>query len=190
LKNHCYIFIGPSGSGKTTLASHVFSENQKIISYTTRPIRKGEQNQKDYYFVSNEQFEQMIQADSFAEYDIYGDFYYGVTKETLEEKLATDNCYDVLTSTGFWTLYKKYGQQIVPIFLTISKKTMIERLHIRNEKKAELDKRIALFEEDLKNKKDLLTIPAAIFLDAEKPLNELKTTLLSTIDTQQKETRR
>lgn len=38
--NKCYVFIGPSGSGKTTLAHAIFSSQQKIITYTTRPHEK------------------------------------------------------------------------------------------------------------------------------------------------------
>ena len=41
--NHCYLFIGPSGSGKTSLAEKAFAPEQKVISYTTRPPREGEE---------------------------------------------------------------------------------------------------------------------------------------------------
>lgn len=50
--NHCYLFIGPSGSGKTSLAEKAFALEQKVISYTTRMPRSGEEEGRDYYFVS------------------------------------------------------------------------------------------------------------------------------------------
>lgn len=65
--NKCYVFIGPSGSGKTTLAHAIFSPQQKIITYTTRPPRKNEKNHFDYHFVSQETFEEMIDHQEFAE---------------------------------------------------------------------------------------------------------------------------
>ncbi len=55
--NKCYVFIGPSGSGKTSIAEKIFRQDQKIITYTTRRPRAGEQDQKDYYFVSPERIE-------------------------------------------------------------------------------------------------------------------------------------
>ncbi|MGM0124310.1 guanylate kinase [Enterococcus sp. AZ194] len=169
----CYLFIGPSGSGKTTLANALFNKSQKVISYTTRSIRIGERDKRDYYFVSENQFKQMIKENKFAEYDSYGHHYYGVTKETLEEKMRVGDCYDVLTSAGFWRLRNLYGERMIPVFLTISKKTMTERLRLRGESSEEMAKRRELFEKDLKEKDDLLAIPEAIFLDAEQSVEAL-----------------
>lgn len=58
--NYCYVFIGPSGSGKTSLAEAIFQPEQKIITYTNRSPRPGEKDQEDYYFVSDNTFNQMI----------------------------------------------------------------------------------------------------------------------------------
>lgn len=69
--NKCYVFIGPSGSGKTSIAEKIFRQDQKIITYTTRRPRTGEQDQKDYYFVSPEEFNQMINDRAFVEWDEY-----------------------------------------------------------------------------------------------------------------------
>ncbi|KAF1296917.1 guanylate kinase [Enterococcus sp. JM4C] len=186
MQHHCYLFIGPSGSGKTTLANALFAKDQKIISYTTRPIRPGEQEGVDYYFVTNDCFTQMIADQKFAEYDCYGTSYYGVAKETLEEKLAEADCYDALTPTGFWNLRKKYGSSVIPVFLTVSKETIIERLHLREESRTEIDKRVLLFENDLKEKEAIKSIPEAIFLDAEKPVEELKNDFLNQLPKQSK----
>jgi guanylate kinase len=83
-----YIISAPSGSGKSTLVDRV----RKIvpglkfsISYTTRAPRAGEQNSREYYFVSRTEFEEMIRKDDFLEYaDVFGN-YYGTARRFLRE---------------------------------------------------------------------------------------------------------
>ena len=65
------VFGGPSGSGKTTLANLI--SNNRVITTTTRPMRKGERNGVDYYFVSKEQFEELIRTNQLVEWNEYED---------------------------------------------------------------------------------------------------------------------
>ena len=53
------VLLGASGSGKSTIERELATHHgfKKVISYTTRPIRNGEENGKDYYFTNNETFE-------------------------------------------------------------------------------------------------------------------------------------
>src|SRR5438045_2453195 len=78
-----YIISAPSGSGKSTLVNELrkFVPNLEFsISYTTRPPRGSEQNGREYYFISRDQFERMIRNDEFLEYaDVFGN-YYGTAK--------------------------------------------------------------------------------------------------------------
>jgi len=57
------------------------------ISATTRAPRTGEQDGKDYFFISKERFRQLIDEDSFLEYAVYVDNYYGTPKSAVQEKL-------------------------------------------------------------------------------------------------------
>ena len=59
----------------------IFRQDQKIITYTTRRPRTGEQDQKDYYFVSPEEFNQMINDRAFVEWDEYAGNKYGSSKK-------------------------------------------------------------------------------------------------------------
>jgi guanylate kinase len=83
-----FIVSAPSGSGKSTLVSELFKVVRNLdfsISYTTRPPRGSEQNGKEYFFVTKEQFEAMIGADDFLEYaNVFGN-YYGTAKRFLRE---------------------------------------------------------------------------------------------------------
>jgi guanylate kinase len=83
-----FIVSAPSGSGKSTLVSELFKMVGNLdfsVSYTTRPPRGSEQNGKEYFFVSEAEFEAMIAADEFLEYArVFGN-YYGTSCRFLRE---------------------------------------------------------------------------------------------------------
>jgi len=89
-----YIISAPSGSGKSTLVNELrkFVPNLEFsISYTTRPPRGSEQNGREYYFISRDQFERMIRNDEFLEYaDVFGN-YYGTAKSVLNQAAERGN---------------------------------------------------------------------------------------------------
>ena len=92
-----YIVSAPSGSGKSTLVANLLKIVQSLdfsISYTTRPPRGPEQNRKEYFFVSREEFKAMIDAGEFLEYaDVFGN-YYGTACRFLRE--AEEHGHDLL----------------------------------------------------------------------------------------------
>ena len=89
-----YIVSAPSGSGKSTLVNELFKVVRHLdfsISYTTRPPRGSEQNGKEYFFVTKEEFEAMIAADEFLEYaNVFGN-YYGTARRFLRQAEANGN---------------------------------------------------------------------------------------------------
>jgi guanylate kinase len=83
-----YIVSAPSGSGKSTLVNVLFTMVDKLdfsISYTTRSPRGSEKNGKEYFFVTQEEFESMITADEFLEYATVFGNYYGTARRFLRE---------------------------------------------------------------------------------------------------------
>lgn len=82
------IISAPSGAGKTTLCHKLlqrFPNMQESISYTTRLPRVGEVNGVDYFFVSRDEFQRMVEADAFAEWaEVHGNLY-GTALATIEE---------------------------------------------------------------------------------------------------------
>ena len=86
------VLSGPSGVGKGTVRAAVFANNQfqyvYSVSATTRAQRPGEVDGKDYYFVSREEFETMIQNEDLLEYAEYVGNYYGTPIQKIEENLA------------------------------------------------------------------------------------------------------
>ena len=85
-----YIITGPSGVGKNTIINELSNHLDFYfsISHTTRPRRENEVNGKDYYFITEEEFENLIKSDQMIEYEQYGDFYYGTSKDELSNNAS------------------------------------------------------------------------------------------------------
>lgn len=83
------IFSAPSGAGKTTLVRHLLGIESLALSFsisaTSRPIRGGEVDGKDYYFLSNLEFEEKIQMGAFLEWEeVYAGTKYGTLISEVE----------------------------------------------------------------------------------------------------------
>ena len=170
--NYCYVFIGPSGSGKTSLAEAIFQPEQKIITYTNRSPRPREKDQEDYYFVSDNTFNQMIKGNEFAEWDQYAQHKYGSSEAEIKKKLTVGNCYAVLTANGFWNLYEYFGTVVRPIFITISKETLQSRLKKRGDSSEQISARLAVYVEDLAQLKRLKAIPSLLVVSNDGAFQE------------------
>lgn len=89
-KGKVFVLSAPAGTGKTTLARRLIEDLhnlQRLITCTTRKPREGEEDGRDYFFVSREKFEEKIQRDEFLEYvELYG-HYYGSPKDWTQKQL-------------------------------------------------------------------------------------------------------
>ena len=83
------ILSSPSGAGKTTLVKEISRKNkfQISVSHTTRKPRSIETDGKDYYFVSESEFKNLIEEDKFLEYAKVFKHYYGSSKDDVLKKL-------------------------------------------------------------------------------------------------------
>jgi guanylate kinase len=132
-----YIISAPSGSGKSTLVNRllkILPELDFSISYTTRAPRGKEQNGKQYFFVSREQFEQMIRDGEFLEHaDVFGN-YYGTARRFLKE--AQSKGHDLLLDIdvqGAAQIKQKLPDATSIFVLPPDRKTLEERLRKRGE---------------------------------------------------------
>lgn len=86
-----YIISAPSGAGKTSLVKQLIAETGNLavsVSHTTRAMRAAEQNGVDYYFVTEDQFKEMIEEQAFLEHARVFDNFYGTAQRTVEDNLA------------------------------------------------------------------------------------------------------
>ena len=132
-----YIISAPSGSGKSTLVNELLKQTSDLdfsISYTTRAPRGAEQNGKQYFFVSREQFEQMIRADEFLEHaNVFGN-YYGTARRFLQE--AQSKGHDLLLDIdvqGAAQIKPKLAHAVSIFVLPPDRRTLEKRLLKRGE---------------------------------------------------------
>ena len=95
------IVSSPSGAGKTTLTRRLLREHAEnlefSVSYTTRPMRPGELDGRDYHFVTPEKFEEMVRNREFAEHAFVHRNRYGTAESAVEAALSNgkDMIFDV-----------------------------------------------------------------------------------------------
>ena len=149
------ILSSPSGAGKSTLVKKISTEkNYKIsISHTTREPRQNEVNGSDYFFISKENFKELINQDAFLEYAEVFENLYGSTKEQVFANL--DSGFNVLFDIDWQGAdqikNKRLDYKLITFFiLPPSKQVLFERLSNRDMKdKLIADERMKQFEHDV-----------------------------------------
>jgi guanylate kinase len=150
------IFSAPSGAGKTTIVHHLLGKIPELefsISATTRPARGDEQHEKDYYFISKEEFLHRIAKKQFVEFEeVYTGTFYGTLRTEIERIWAKGKTviFDIDVEGGMH-LKRKYEDQALAVFVQPpSLEVLIERLTGRGTDSAEkLQERFAKAEKEL-----------------------------------------
>jgi guanylate kinase len=162
------IFSAPSGSGKTTIVHHLLNKNSDLgfsISAATRDKRgRKEENGKDYYFLTPEEFKHKIDADEFVEWEeVYAGNFYGTLKSEVERIWSEGKnvIFDVDVKGGI-NLKKYFGDKALAIFVKVpSMEILKERLKDRGtESEESLSRRIfkANFEMSFQDKFDAVLL--------------------------------
>lgn len=93
-KGFLIVLSGPSGAGKNSVMNAVFPTIPNLkysVSVTTRPPRKGEVDGVDYFFRTEEEFDELIQQDKLLEYATFVGYRYGTPKDFVMEQIANGN---------------------------------------------------------------------------------------------------
>jgi guanylate kinase len=161
LNNKIIIISSPSGAGKTTICKYLLKkiDNVKLsISYTTRPKRKNEKNEKDYFFINQDKFNELAKKNHFVETAKVFDYYYGTPLENINKSFKKNNhiLFDI-DWQGAKKIRKKYDKsQIIDFFiLPPSKKELKNRLEKRGrDNRKEINKRLSLAVSEIKHYKE------------------------------------
>ena len=134
-----FIISAPSGSGKSTLVSELRKQVTGVdfsISWTTRPPRGSEENGREYYFTTREEFERMRDAGMFLEYAVVFENFYGTARQNLDEarRLGHDLLLDIdVQGAG---QVRKAMPEAVSIFV-LPPTPKVLRTRLRNRSRAE-----------------------------------------------------
>lgn len=116
------VVVAPSGSGKTTMARRLlvdFPNLQFSVSATTRPPREGEQHGREYFFLSDEQFDERVDAGEFLEWEtFYNGRRYGTLKPEVDRLLKKG--YFILLDlevNGAINVKRIYGDRCLAVFI-------------------------------------------------------------------------
>lgn len=129
-----FIFMGKSASGKDTLYQKIMdahSELKKVVSYTTRPIRSGEEEGNEYHFVTKEQLQKMEKDGKVIELRCYetikGPWYYFTADDGQIDFADGDYCL-ISTLEGYEKIRNYFGEEkVVPVYIEVEDFLRISR---------------------------------------------------------------
>ncbi len=122
MKGRLVIISAPSGAGKTTIVNHLLEKGLELefsISATTRPPRGNEENGKEYWFISADEFTARINNCEFAEWEeVYKGYRYGTLKKEIDRirNKGMNVIFDVDVKGGI-NLKNLYGTEAISIFI-------------------------------------------------------------------------
>ncbi len=122
MEGRLLIFSAPSGAGKTSIVKALLQQMPQLefsVSATSRPMRKGETNGKDYYFLSKEAFKKKIENNEFLEWEeVYSGSFYGTLRSEIIRIWDKGNhvVFDVDAAGGI-NIKKQYGSKALSVFV-------------------------------------------------------------------------
>ncbi|MEY4644936.1 MAG: hypothetical protein RLZZ596_1767 [Pseudomonadota bacterium] len=137
-----FVITAPSGAGKSSLVKALMAADpalQLSVSHTTRAPRGQEQIGRDYYFVSPEAFEAMVQADAFVEWAHVHNHRYGTSRQAVEDKIAQGQ--DIILEIDFQgalQIKKRFAEAVTIFILPPSWEELRQRLVRRGEDSPEV----------------------------------------------------
>lgn len=129
-----FVFMGKSAVGKDTLYQHVMDRNpdlKSVVPYTTRPIRMGETEGKEYHFVTEAQMRELESRQKVVEcrcyHTVLGDWYY-FTADDGQIDFDRGNYCMISTLEGFEKIREYYGgDRVEPIYIEVNDFVRIKR---------------------------------------------------------------
>ena len=142
-----FVISAPSGAGKTTIVKEVlrqFPTFKFSVSATTRKIRPGEINGKDYFFLTKDEFDKKIVDTDLVEYEEIYSNYYGTMKSEIEKAMnkGENIVFDVDVKGGV-SIKKKFPEAVLIFIKPPSIEILRKRLEGRgSESKEQIERRM------------------------------------------------
>lgn len=157
-ENLIFVVSAPSGAGKSTLLKKlagIFPDIPHLPSITTRRIRLGEKDGRDYFFVSEEEFKQKIKNNEFVEWAFVHNNYYGTSRRILQKFLRRNRDIVLDMDVNGKVKFEKIYPESVTIFISPPSIRELER-RLRNRKTGNesIKVRINRAKEEMKFAKD------------------------------------
>ena len=155
------IVSAPSGAGKTTIVKHLLKTFPQLgfsVSATSRKIREGEKDGREYYFMSSDEFRLMIEKEKLMEWqEVYPGSYYG-TQVSEVERIASNDQFPIfdVDVVGGLNIKKMFGDKALAIFIRPPSYDVLEsRLRSRaTDSEESLQKRLSKAKWELTFEKD------------------------------------
>jgi len=151
-----FVISGPSGVGKDTILAELLPRNPELklsTSCTTRSMREGETDGKDYFFISTEDFEKSLQNNEFLEWAEFSGNFYGTKRTFVEECLARgEDLILEIEIQGALLVKEKFKDAVMIFIAPPSVKELEQRLRGRRTDSEEaIQKRLARAKIELAN---------------------------------------
>ncbi|MDR1422963.1 MAG: guanylate kinase [Coriobacteriales bacterium] len=144
MSGNLYVVSGPSGAGKGTLLAQALKGRDDVwlsVSATTRSAREGEQNGREYYFLTPEEFQRLIAEDGLLEWAFVHGNYYGTLKdEVLKRRAEGSDIILEIEPQGAFQVQAKHPEALLIFIEPPSLGELEERLRKRG---SETDEQIA-----------------------------------------------
>ena len=131
-----FVVSGASGVGKSTVLKDLMAKQPNLlfsVSATTRPPRPNEVEGVHYFFITEEQFREMIDRDAFLEYDNHSKAFYGTPVDQLEEKLLRGDVILDVEPAGAKIVRQKRPEAVLIFIMPPSMEELERRLRSRGD---------------------------------------------------------
>src|SRR3989344_1057562 len=152
-KGKIFFIVGPTAAGKTVIINEVLKNRPntvRAISCTTREKRPDETHNKDYFFMSKEEFRRLLEEEKFIEYsEVYGHLY-GTTEDSFKPIEEGKDVVKIIDYQGA-KKFKDHGINAVYVFFA-PKDIEVLKTRLENRGDKDINARLEAYEEELKFK--------------------------------------
>lgn len=143
------LFVGPDGAGRYTLAEAIgiTLHIPRVVSYTTRAKRPHELDGREYHFVSEAEFLELEQNESFIEVVRADGISYGIKRSDCEQLLQDHGSFFAILSPEGCEIFKRLFANTLTIFVHADQETVIERQKLRGDDPQTIERHLSHYAE-------------------------------------------